>query len=151
MPVKFVKGDLFDSDADALVNAVNTVGVMGGGIALQFKERFPEYYAEYRTECKHGNIRLGRMHVHHTEQECPRYIVDFPTKGHYRTDSTLAAVETGLQALRWVILALELESIAIPALGCGLGGLEWSDVRPLLLDGLCGNLDGCRVICYEPQ
>lgn len=151
MPIDFVKGDLFESEADALVNAVNCVGVMGGGIAAAFKERYPDYFLDYRASCKAGEIKVGKAHVWITQLEQPRYIVSFPTKRHWRSASKLCDVETALQHLRWVVLGCSIESIAIPALGCGLGGLEYDEVRPLLCEYLSADLDDCHVLCYEPQ
>ena len=146
--IEFVSGDLFSSGSEALVNAVNTVGVMGGGIAAQFKQKYPEYFLDYKVACKANAVKIGRCYVYVTPLEQPRYIVSLPTKAHWRNASVLADVETALQHLRWVVLGCGIESIAIPALGCGLGGLEWEDVKPLIRECLF-DLD-CDIKVYEP-
>ena len=127
-------GNLLDAQVDALVNAVNTVGVMGKGIALQFRRAYPAMYREYAKAAKAGDIHLGRMHVWSNDETLtvPRYIVNFPTKGHWKDRSRLADVESGLDDLVKVIHHLGIASIAVPPLGCGNGGLEWAQVRPLI-------------------
>jgi O-acetyl-ADP-ribose deacetylase (regulator of RNase III) len=130
-------GDLLAQDVDALVNAVNTHGVMGRGIALQFRKAWPAMFRDYRSACRRGEVTPGRMHVWSTGAPTgPRYIVNFPTKRHWRTPSTLADIEAGLADLARVIRELGITSIAVPALGCGTGGLAWSDVEPLLVHAL---------------
>ena len=129
--VEFVTGNLLEADADAFVNTVNTKGVMGKGVALQFKRAFPANFKAYQAACAAGEVKLGRMFVFDSGRlERPRYIINFPTKDHWRSRSRLADIETGLVDLRRVLAELEIESIALPPLGCGLGGLDWSDVRP---------------------
>ena len=129
--VEFVTGNLLEADADAFVNTVNTKGVMGKGVALQFKRSFPANFKAYQAACAAGEVKLGRMFVFDSGRlERPRYIINFPTKDHWRSRSRLADIETGLVDLRRVLAELEIESIALPPLGCGLGGLDWSDVRP---------------------
>ena len=124
-------GNLIDADVDALVNTVNTVGVMGKGIALQFKRAFPAMFREYARAAKTGEVKLGHMHVWPTGQLTgPRFIINFPTKGHWRAQSSLSDIERGLDDLVRVISELNIRSIAIPPLGCGNGGLRWSDVEP---------------------
>ncbi|GAA0264223.1 macro domain-containing protein [Cryptosporangium japonicum] len=123
-----VEGDLLETRADALVNAVNTVGVMGKGIALDFKRAFPSNFRAYADS---------------------RYVVNFPTKAHWRSKSTLADVEAGLRDLRRVVLELGVQSVAVPALGCGNGGLPWSRVRPLIDEAL-GDLPGVEVLLFAP-
>lgn len=127
-------GNLFDAQVDALVNTVNTVGVMGKGIALQFRRAYPAMYREYAKAAKAGDIRLGRMHVWTNDEALtgPRYIINFPTKGHWKARSRLADVEAGLDDLAKVVQHLGITSIAVPPLGCGNGGLDWSRVRPLI-------------------
>ncbi|MFI6097308.1 macro domain-containing protein [Lentzea sp. NPDC051213] len=139
-------GDLLDAEVDALVNAVNCVGVMGKGLALQFKQRFPEYFATYASACAAGEVRLGRVHV--VEVGRPRWIVSFPTKGHFRSRSKLSDVADGLDDLARVIAELGIRSIAVPALGAGLGGLNWDAVEPLIVEKL-GSLDA-TVTLYRP-
>jgi O-acetyl-ADP-ribose deacetylase (regulator of RNase III) len=126
-------GNLLTADADALVNTVNTVGVMGKGIALQFKRAYPEMFKDYARAAKAGEVRLGEMHIWPTGlMTGPRYIINFPTKGHWKSSSKLADVECGLDDLVNVIRRLEIQSIAVPPLGCGHGGLDWNVVGPLI-------------------
>jgi O-acetyl-ADP-ribose deacetylase (regulator of RNase III) len=129
--VEFVTGNLLEADADAFVNTVNAKGVMGKGVALQFKRAFPANYKAYRAACAAGEVKLGRMFVFDTGRlERPRYIINFPTKDHWRSRSRLGDIEAGLQDLRRVLTELAIESVALPPLGCGLGGLDWTKVRP---------------------
>jgi O-acetyl-ADP-ribose deacetylase (regulator of RNase III) len=144
-------GSLLDAEADALVNAVNTVGVMGKGVALQFRRSFPDNYAAYRRACEHGDVTLGAMFVVDNGQLTrPRFIINFPTKKHWRSRSKLDDIKTGLADLRDVLTSRGITSVAIPALGCGNGGLAWADVEPLIRDVL-GDLPGVEVLLYPPQ
>lgn len=129
MPLIRARGNLLDSDAVALVNAVNCVGVAGAGIALQFRERWPEQVAEYTAFCQAGKMRPGVVH----ESELPdgRKILSVPTKRHWRESSHLYDVSAGLYGLRRYLDATGLESVALPALGCGLGGLPRAQVAHL--------------------
>lgn len=148
--LEFVTGNLLEADVGALVNTVNTEGVMGKGVALQFKRAFPANYKAYRAACQAGEVRLGRMFVFASGRlERPRYIINFPTKGHWRSRSRLADIEAGLQDLHRVLIELEIESVAIPPLGCGLGGLDWPDVRPRI-EAILGDLP-IRAFVFEPQ
>ena len=141
-------GNLLDSDADALVNAVNTVGVMGKGIALMFKKAFPENYRAYKAACARGEVRTGRMFV--TERaSSPHWIINFPTKEHFRDPSRLDWIHSGLADLRQLLLAHPIPSLALPRLGCGLGGLHWAEVKPLIEEAL-GDLE-VEVQLYEPR
>jgi O-acetyl-ADP-ribose deacetylase (regulator of RNase III) len=143
-------GNLLHAAADALVNAVNTVGVMGRGIALQFKQAYPANYAAYVAACRRGEVSLGHMFVTETAGPGrPRLIVNFPTKSHWRGRSHLTDVQSGLADLRRVISDCMITSIAVPALGCGNGGLDWADVRPLITCAL-GDLDAVKVLLYPP-
>ena len=131
------RGNLLESEVEGLVNTVNTVGVMGKGIALQFKNAFPANYKAYAKACKRRDVNLGKMFVFDNGQlTAPRWIVNFPTKGHWRSRSRIGDVAAGLDDLRCVIIELGIASIAIPPLGCGNGGLDWSDVRPLIKEKL---------------
>jgi O-acetyl-ADP-ribose deacetylase (regulator of RNase III) len=131
--ITYHTGDLFDTDVDALVNTVNTVGVMGKGLALQFKRRFPDNFRQYADACQRGEVELGRMFVVSViELSTPRYIINFPTKSHWRSRSHLDAIEAGLEDLKRVVNALGLTSIAVPALGAGNGGLKWADVKQVI-------------------
>ena len=148
--MNFTQGNLLDAHVDAVVNTVNTVGVMGKGIALMFKEKFPENFAAYATACEAGAVEVGRMFVTAgVELDGPRWIINFPTKKHWRQPTKLEWVRDGLVALKEVIREKQIKSIAIPPLGCGNGGLEWAEVRPLIEETL-GDLPGVKVIVYEP-
>ncbi|MFC9687145.1 macro domain-containing protein [Kribbella sp. NPDC056951] len=149
--LRTVGGDLLGDDADALVNAVNTVGVMGKGIALQFKRSWPDMFRDYRAACQRNEVQLGRMHVWATGSPTPpRVIVNFPTKQHWRSTSKLADVESGLVDLLRVIDELRLESIAIPPLGCGYGGLDWTEVEPLIHHILAPAADRVDIRVFAP-
>lgn len=132
--INIASGNLIESDAEALVNTVNTVGVMGKGIALQFKRAFPEVYKAYAAACKDGKVTLGKMHVVDLGGlvRGPRYVINFPTKQHWRSKSRLEDIESGLRDLVATVERLEIQSIALPPLGCGYGGLKWDDVKPLI-------------------
>lgn len=128
-----VTGNLLQADVDALVNTVNTVGVMGKGIALQFRKAYPDMFAAYVKACKAGEVQLGRMHVWETGAlDGPRFIINFPTKGHWRAGSKLRDIEAGLADLARVVAELGITSLALPPLGCGNGGLDWAEVEPLI-------------------
>jgi O-acetyl-ADP-ribose deacetylase (regulator of RNase III) len=145
------EGSLLDADADALVNPVNTVGVMGKGLALAVRKAYPDSFHAYRIACANGRVRLGTMFTCETGLPSgPRFIVNFPTKGHWRDASRLGDIRAGLEDLRLTITYRGIRSVAIPALGCGLGGLDWSDVQPLIAAAL-GDLSGVRVMVYAPQ
>lgn len=144
-------GNLLDDSADALVNTVNTVGIMGKGIALQFKRRFPAMFKDYERAAKQGDLHLGTMHVWPTGTlEAPHYVINFPTKAHWRSRSKLPDIEAGLQDLRTVLLQLNVRSVAVPPLGCGHGGLRWSEVEPLIAKAL-GDLPEVDVRVYPPE
>ena len=145
------EGNLLDAPVDALVNTVNTVGVMGKGIALQFKQAYPDNFRAYEAACRRGEVQLGRMFVVETGLlDQPRLIINFPTKKHWRARSKLSDIEAGLADLRRVISECQVTSIAVPPLGCGNGGLDWRDVRPLIA-GALGDLPGVNVVIYPPK
>jgi O-acetyl-ADP-ribose deacetylase (regulator of RNase III) len=147
--ITFAQGNLLEANAEALVNTVNTVGVMGKGIALMFKERFAENYRRYAAACKANEVRTGKMFVTEVrELGGPRWIVNFPTKQHWRGNSKIEWVSEGLQDLRRFLVDNNVQSVAIPPLGAGNGGLEWDDVRRLIEDAL-GELS-VHVVVYEP-
>lgn len=149
--IELAEGNLLDAPADALVNTVNTEGVMGKGIALQFRKKFPEMLTEYRAVCESGDLRPGRMHVwERGEMFQPRYVINFPTKRHWRGKSRMADIEAGLVALADEIRRLGIRSVAVPPLGCGNGGLEWSEVFPRIKASL-ERLEGVRVLVYPPH
>lgn len=148
--LRYTQGNLLDAKVDALVNTVNTVGVMGKGIALMFKEAFPENFRRYAAACKRGEVEVGRMFV--TDGPAltgPRWIVNFPTKRHWRNPTRLEWIEAGLQDLRQTVTEKGITSIAVPPLGCGQGGLRWAAVRPLIESAL-GDLPDVEVIVFEP-
>ncbi len=147
--IRYRQGNLLTAEADALVNTVNTVGVSGKGIALMFKEAYPENFRAYEVASKAGRLHPGGLFV--TERHDmlgPRFIINFATKKHWRQPSRLEWIEQGLGALRQEIETRSIRSIAIPPLGAGNGGLDWGDVKPLIANALSG-LD-CEIIVYEP-
>jgi O-acetyl-ADP-ribose deacetylase (regulator of RNase III) len=149
--ITFTEGNLLDAKAEALVNTVNTVGVMGKGIALMFKEAFPENFREYADACKNKEIRVGRVFVteRHNWVGGPKWIVNFPTKQHWRNPSKLEWIKDGLQDLKKFLVENNVRSIALPPLGSGNGGLDWQNVKPLIEEVL-GTLPGVDVTVYEP-
>ncbi len=149
--IQYRIGDILECEADALVNTVNCVGVMGRGIALQFKKAFPENFKAYRQACEREEVRIGEMFVFETGRLVqPRYVVNFPTKRHWRSKSRLEDIEAGLEALVTVIRERGIRTIAIPPLGSGLGGLPWSDVKRRI-EAALGQLEDVQVFVYEPR
>ena len=131
--ITITNGDILKANVEALVCPVNCVGVMGKGLALQFRREFPDNYEEYVYACETGGIVLGEVYVHsRATADLPHYIINFPTKGHWRNSSRLEDIETGLEALIAAVKRLDISSVAVPALGCGLGGLQRDAVFPLL-------------------
>jgi O-acetyl-ADP-ribose deacetylase (regulator of RNase III) len=131
--IQITEGNLLQAQAEALVNTVNCVGSMGKGIALQFKQAFPANFREYQAACRAGEVQPGRMLIHDNGRlALPHYIINFPTKRHWRARSQLSDIGDGLQALVEDVRRLCIRSIAVPPLGCGLGGLDWQVVRPLI-------------------
>lgn len=148
--ITFTQGNLIESKAEALVNTVNTVGVMGKGIALMFKEAFPENFKAYEAACKRKDVKLGHMYVtERTDMFGPRWIINFPTKANWRFPSHIQWIETGLQDLKRVIADKGIRSIAIPPLGAGNGGLDWNDVRPKI-EAAFADMPNLEVLVYEP-
>ena len=151
MPITYHKGDLFESGADILVNPVNCVGVMGTGLALQFKKRFPRMFRDYKELCASRALTLSNVSlVSDSSKSGPVKIFLFPTKGHWRDSSSLDRIEDSLMVLRYHLRSRHNRgySIAIPQIGCGLGGLKWTEVRPLIEKHL-GNLSN-NVLVYGP-
>lgn len=145
-----MKGNLLEDQAEAYVNTVNTVGVMGKGIALQFKQAFPDVFKQYAKDCKSGDVQVGKMHVVPVEGLTnPKHIINFPTKEHWRNPSSLCYIQDGLKDLVQVIQTLGINSIALPPLGCGNGGLDWSIVRPLIIEAL--EPLSIDIHLYEPE
>lgn len=148
--LNFTTGNLLEARAQALVNTVNTVGVMGKGIALMFKERFDDNYRQYAAACKTGQVHTGVMFITQpSELDGPRWIVNFPTKQHWRSPSRLEWVIEGLQNLRKFLINNQVTSIAIPPLGAGNGGLDWEVVKPEIERAL-GDLSDIEITVFEP-
>lgn len=149
--ITYQQGNLLEADVDALVNTVNCVGVMGKGIALQFRQAFPECYAEYKRACDAKQVMPGRMHVFETQSFIgPKHIINFPTKRHWKGKSKIEDITDGLDALCAEIWRLNIQSIAVPPLGCGNGGLNWDEVRPLIEKKL-GGLTDVKILVFEPK
>ena len=148
--ITFTRGNLFQAQAEALVNTVNEVGVMGKGIALMFRDAFPHNTEEYERAAKAHAIRVGKMFVtENPNYSGPRWIINFPTKKHWRQPSRLEWIRDGLDDLVKIVSRLGIKSIALPPLGCGNGGLDWADVRAEMLRALEG-LKNVEVTIYEP-
>jgi O-acetyl-ADP-ribose deacetylase (regulator of RNase III) len=150
--ITYLTGDLLQAPAQALVNTVNTVGVMGKGIALQFKEQFKENLRAYLKACKDGSLVPGKLLVirDHTLDGGEKVIVNFPTKVNWKQKSTYQYIEDGLRELARIIPEHGITSIAVPPLGCGNGGLDWNKVKPLM-EHYLGALNGVDVQIYEPN
>jgi O-acetyl-ADP-ribose deacetylase (regulator of RNase III) len=147
--VKLISGNILESNAEALVNTVNTVGVMGKGIALQFREQFPINYELYAAACRRGEVQTGKMFITATNSMLnPKWIINFPTKKHWIHKSSYAFIEAGLDDLVVQIKKLNIQSIAIPPLGAGQGGLDWAKVKQIIEQKL-GALD-IEIIIFEP-
>ena len=132
MGVSYTDSSIFETDAEAIVNPVNCVGVSGAGLAKEFARHYPENDRVYREACKEGRVMPGRGVITETGIDGPVYIVNFPTKRHWRDESRLSDIELGLGNLRRELLRRRIRSIALPALGAGLGGLGWPEVRELI-------------------
>jgi O-acetyl-ADP-ribose deacetylase (regulator of RNase III) len=149
--IEFKTGDILRADAEALVNTVNCVGIMGRGIALQFKNDFPENFRAYEAACAREEVQPGKMFVFETGTLTnPKFIINFPTKRHWKGKSRMEDIDSGLKALVEEIRTRGIRSIAIPPLGSGLGGLNWTDVRPRIVEALRG-LNDLQVIVFEPN
>lgn len=149
--IEYKHGDILRENAEALINTVNCMGIMGRGIALQFKNAFPENFKAYAKACKQNEVQPGKMFVFETGQLTnPRYIINFPTKRHWRGKSRIEDIETGLQALVDTIRKYNIRSIAIPPLGSGLGGLDWSIVKSRI-EAMLQSISDVRIIIYEPN
>jgi O-acetyl-ADP-ribose deacetylase (regulator of RNase III) len=148
--IEITTGDILAADAEALVNTVNCVGIMGRGIALQFRKAFPDNFKAYEQACERKELQPGRMFVFRTGQLTnPYYIINFPTKRHWKGKSQLADIESGLKSLVAEVRRLGIHSIAIPPLGCGQGGLDWAEVRPRIEQALQA-LPDVRVLLFSP-
>ena len=147
--IEYKNGDILREDVEAIVNTVNCVGIMGRGLALQFKNKFPQNFKEYQLACTNKEVQLGKMFVHQTGQLInPKYIINFPTKGHWKQNSKIEDISNGLDDLITIIEKYSIKSIAIPTIGSGLGGLDWKMVKKLIEEKL-KNIN-CTVILFEP-
>ncbi len=150
MVIEYKRGNLLEDEADALVNTVNCVGVMGKGIALQFKQAFPQNFLEYQKACRKGEMQPGKMFIHYTGNLFKhKYIINFPTKRHWRGKALVKDIELGLHELVKEVKRLGIKSIAIPPLGCGNGGLDWEVVKPKI-EAAFVQLPEVRVRLYVP-
>ncbi|MCL2935071.1 MAG: macro domain-containing protein, partial [Trichodesmium sp. MAG_R03] len=148
--IEFKQGNLLEENMEALVNTVNCVGVMGKGIALQFKQAFPENFKQYKKACDAKQVQPGQMFTTYTGQLfLPKYIINFPTKRHWKEKSKIEYIESGLKVLVKEVKHLNIRSIAIPPLGCGNGGLNWEVVKPMIVHA-CAEFPDVRVVIFEP-
>jgi len=148
--IELRRGDILQADAEALVNTVNCVGVMGRGIAFQFRKTFPENFAAYKSACDANEMRPGKMFVYALKRlDNPRFIINFPTKRHWKGNSRIEDIKSGLAALIEEMGQRNIRSIAVPPLGCGLGGLDWKQVKSLIEDAFAG-LPDVHVLLFEP-
>ena len=149
--IKHTKGNLLEADVEALVNTVNCVGVMGKGIALQFKQTFRDNFQAYANACRKGEVKPGRIFIFPTDRMInPKFIINFPTKQHWKGKSKIKDIEMGLRALIDEVRNLGIKSIAVPPLGCGYGGLEWPEVRNLI-EAAFEQLPDVQVLLYAPK
>ena len=146
--IRFKKGDIFSQGTEAITNPVNCEGIMGKGLAKQFKTRFPENFTAYAKACSQNLVVPGQIFVFQ-QAEMPFYILNFPTKRHWRNPSQIEDIETGLKDLYNLIQTRNIASISIPPLGCGLGGLEWKEIRCLIIDSL-EPLENTQITLLEP-
>jgi O-acetyl-ADP-ribose deacetylase (regulator of RNase III) len=148
--IQYVTGNLLQANVEALINTVNCVGIMGKGIALQFKQAFPANFDAYAKACQQQQIQIGKMFVFNTDAILnPRFIINFPTKKHWRGKSELHFIEQGLTDLKKIIQERHIQSIAIPPLGCGNGGLDWEIVKPLIENAFI-DLADVLIYVYAP-
>jgi O-acetyl-ADP-ribose deacetylase (regulator of RNase III) len=147
--IRYKQGNLLTANTEALVNTVNTLGIMGKGIALMFKEHFPENMKLYRAACKDNLVQTGKMFVTAQETLEPHWIINFPTKQHWRNPSKMEWIISGLKDLREFIVNNKIKSIAIPPLGAGNGGLLWPAVREQI-ETILGDLENVDIQLYEP-
>ena len=149
--IEYKRGDIFKENVEALVNPVNCVGIMGAGLALQFKKVYSENFRLYAAACQQGKVQPGQMFITRFGiSSNPKWIINFPTKRHWRNKSRIEDIVSGLVTLREEVLSKDIQSIAIPPLGCGLGGLKWADVWPHIASSMMciGNV---RVVIFESR
>jgi O-acetyl-ADP-ribose deacetylase (regulator of RNase III) len=125
----YLKGDMFNSPAQVLVNTVNVVGVMGKGVALEFKSRYPDMFKQYQKICEDKSLDIGKLFLW---KKSDKWVLLFPTKKHWKNPSKLEFIQAGLEKFKTNWYKMGIESIAFPRLGCGNGGLDWNDVRPMM-------------------
>jgi O-acetyl-ADP-ribose deacetylase (regulator of RNase III) len=148
--IKYTSGNILRARTEAIVNTVNCVGIMGKGLAFQFKEAYPRMFEDYVKACKNGEVAPGQMHVYRIDSDSfPKWIINFPTKRHPRDNSLIGDVDLGLIGLKQCLFDLKFESISIPPLGCGLGRLNWNDVKRLMEEHL-GDVPNVTIMIYEP-
>lgn len=145
--ITYKTGDIFQSNAQVITNTVNCVGVMGKGLALSFKEKFPTMFIDYKIRCDRGEVNVGQPYLWEDDKF---QILNFPTKKHWKQDSLLSDIENGLKYLSENYTKMGISSLALPPLGCGLGGLEWSDVKNLINKYL-GSIQDLDVYVYESE
>lgn len=154
MTITFKNGDLFTDTSEALVNTVNCVGVMGKGVALEFKKRWPQNYKIYKKLCDAKELRPGKLFIYENKDLLstnePKFLVNFPTKDHWRAKSKIEYISAGLDALVEAIKEYSINSIALPPLGCGNGGLDWETVKPLMVEKL-SVLNDVDINIYGPH
>jgi O-acetyl-ADP-ribose deacetylase (regulator of RNase III) len=149
--ITYTSGNIVQENTEAIVNTVNCVGVMGRGIALQFKKAYPDNYKAYEAACKRSEVQPGRLFVYQNKGLInPHYIINFPTKSDWRGKSRIEYIESGLEELAKVVREKNIKSIAIPPLGCGLGGLDWTKVKSLI-ESTLKSLESVNIIVYEPK
>lgn len=148
--IEYVKGDILEAKTDAIVNTVNCVGIMGKGLALKFKEKYPRMFEAYRALCQAGHIKPGYVHTFAVGSFLPPFfVINFPTKRHWWDNSRLEDIDSGLEALAYIVKKTGISSISIPPLGCGLGGLDWQVVRPMIEKVFWDSQ--VKVYLYEPD
>ena len=148
--IRFTEGNIFKAKVEAIVNTVNLEGVMGKGLALQFKKQFPDNFKAYEKACKNKELSMGRMFTfERTALDDPRLVINFPTKAHWKNKSSLSDIKAGLLALKQEIERFGIKSIAIPPLGCGLGGLDWLDVK-LAIEQCFVDAQGVDIVVFAP-
>jgi O-acetyl-ADP-ribose deacetylase (regulator of RNase III) len=148
--LEFRKGNLFDSGCEALTNACNTIGIMGGGIAYAFKVRYPEMYKEYSMICQEGKLAPGILHIWDNPKGYPKYVINFPTKTDLSPSKNVYIV-AGLKTLIEQIKNKDIKSVALPALGCGLGGLSWTNVKHFIEVFAKEVPEDVLIAAYEPK
>lgn len=147
--IKYTSGNILSAEAEAIINSVNIVGVMGKGLALEFKKAYPDNYNEYKKVCDSKSLEIGKLHIYNTGKFLPKYIINFPTKKHWRYPSKIEYISSGLEELKKQIKKLHIQSIAIPPLGAGNGKLDWNDVKNLISEKL-KDIEDCEFLIYEP-